>query len=262
MAEGCASRREGVFPVSLTVPTVFADCQWRTWVNDHSSDRPFSRRLTIHSVQLCSSVDLEQRSKGWLMPTWLGAVVPAPLASVRVLFHQGLQPYLDGLGNYLADLSLHRCNTGTGLSLPNFFPSSCCALECTGLDPWVRAAWQCLCIAEMIWDRQRLLPLKPKSLISPQVREVPRVFVICRHSLRNSAVTSTVWFSLPTQMLYKPGSLHQPSLFLATHIRVWPTQSQQAGRVEHLKNPACLQEDHRYAQHKGVAVWLLQPCYS
>lgn len=50
MTEGSASRREGGFCVSPTVHTVFAHCQWRTWVNDCSSSRP----LTIHSVQLCS----------------------------------------------------------------------------------------------------------------------------------------------------------------------------------------------------------------
>lgn len=70
-----------------------------------------------------------------------------------------------------------------------------------------------VCGAEMMWERQRLLPLNSESLISPQVREVPRLFVECRHSLRNLAVTSTIWFHLPTQMRYEPASLHQPSLF-------------------------------------------------
>lgn len=72
-----------------------------------------------------------------------------------------------------------------------------------------------VCGAEMMWERQRLLPLNSESLISPQVREVPRLFVECRHSLSNLTVTSTVWFHLPTQMCYEPASLHQPSLFFS-----------------------------------------------
>lgn len=101
MTEGCASRREGGFSVSHAVRTAFARCPWRTGVNECSSSRPDSRPLATRSAQLCSPVRTEQRSEGWLVPVRLRAVVPASLANVRVLFHPGLQPYLDGLGNDL-----------------------------------------------------------------------------------------------------------------------------------------------------------------
>lgn len=100
-----------------------------------------------------------------------------------------------------------------------------------------------VCIAQVIgWDGG-FFPLSPRTTFFPKWGKYS-LFVVCRHRLKNTAVTSTVWFHVPTQMLCELRSLHQHSLFLATQTKAWPTQFQQAGRIKHPENPAWLQGDH------------------
>lgn len=92
---------------------------------------------------------------------------------------------------------------------PNFSPCSFCVLEHAALVPWTDAACQCL-LCRNYWVRWRLLPLRSKSLISPQVREVqsicsmqtqPEKHSCHQHCLIPCPHPNALWAQLPASAL-------------------------------------------------------------
>lgn len=116
---------------------------------------------------------------------------------LRMSYHSG-----DGSSEMLFSILLtcpFQNRTGAGFSLPRLLWSMLSWLPEQMLPGSVR-------IAEMIgWDGG-FFHLSPRASFLPK-KGMYSLFVVCRHSLKNTAVTSTVWFHVPTQMLCELSSL-------------------------------------------------------